>query len=80
MDTQAQAFSLNSQRAPWVATYLQFVLIKWIKWIFKNHQKPQTHKHSQLVRLPGGSLGGYLPTFYIIWILLLWWLPTYILK
>ena len=26
MDTQAQAFSLNSQRAPWVATYLQFVL------------------------------------------------------
>ena len=50
----------------------------YINWIFKNRQKPQTHKHSQFGRLPGGSLGGYLPTLYINWILHLGWLPTYI--
>ena len=63
-DAQPQAFRWITQRAPWVATYLHFTLTG-----FSKNIKSRRHTTTGIwVNYPEGSVGGYLPTFYINWI------------
>ena len=93
--TYKQSHLVNYQGAPWVATYLHFILTEfsktakssrhtstgilvnysevflsgylptfYIHCIFKNRQKPWTHKHRHFSQLPKGFLG-LLPTYIL---------------
>ena len=60
-DTKPQAFGWITQRAPFVATHLHFILTGFLK-----TAKSCGHTRTGiLVNYPEAFLGGYLPTFYI---------------